>query len=574
MENEELGTLEIRKYLGILRRWLWLLILATCLAAGSAYVAGRLSTPIYEASATLLVSEGERVSGPDYSAILLSERLTKTYSQLLKSRPILDEVEIALGISLEGVEITVDPVRDTQLIRLRVRHADPDTAAAIANTIPLIFSQRNEALQAARFATSQESLSREMDALQKEMAAAESAMQAERAKPSANAAEGARLEALLAQYRSTYAGLLQSYEEIRVAEARGFSTITVAEPAVVPGGPVLPRTRTNTLLAGVVGAMLAVGTAFLIEYLDDTIKSPEDVERAAQLPTFANITLFPSADTATQWPLMARQASSGAAEGYRVLRTNLQFATLGLGGSAVTLLVTSAQPEEGKTTTLANLGVSLAQAGKSVVLVDADLRRPSLHRQFGLQNKPGLTSLLLGAGADPERVLQDTGIKGLRLLTTGHLPASTAEVLDSPAFTALLAGLRPLADYVLLDSPPLLSVADPTILAQKVDGVLLVAEMGRTRTDLFARAVASLQGVKARVVGVVLNKVVVQPGSYYYDYYYSYYGHYGNGDANGKGKRKHRRRRRGLFGKLFGGHARPAAPTGTLNGEDVIHGTR
>ncbi|HUT15103.1 MAG TPA: polysaccharide biosynthesis tyrosine autokinase, partial [Anaerolineae bacterium] len=301
---------------------------------------------------------------------------------------------------------------------------------------------------------------------------------------------------------------------------------------------------------------VAVGTAFLIEYLDDTIKTPEDVERATHLPTLGAIAHFRRYKMEDEkGPVMVTDPRSAIAEGYRMLRTNLEFSAMGMGQSGAVILVTSAQPVEGKTTTLANLGVSLAQAGKQVLLVDTDLRRPALHKQFRLPNEVGLTSLLLEQEADLRHVIQPTHVDGLRVLTSGRLPANPAEVLSFPETTNLLERLRPLADYVLLDSPPVLSTADASILAQKVDGVCMVVETGRTRTEVFRRAAAALEGVKARLIGVALNKVVARPGGYY-DYYY-YTSRYSE-DQDGPGKRKGRKKRpRSMFARLFRRDKRP-----------------
>ncbi|MDI7277664.1 MAG: Wzz/FepE/Etk N-terminal domain-containing protein, partial [Anaerolineae bacterium] len=227
MDDEATNSIEIRRYLELLRRWLWLIVLGTALAAGSAYVASRLSTPIYEASATLLISEGQKPTGPDYNALLLSERLAKTYAQMLKGKPILDETAARLGTSLDAAEVSVEPVRDTQLIRLKVRHPDPALAAGIANTIPPVFIEVNEQAQSARFKSSIENLTLEMKRLEGEIEATEHALEAERAKGDGRSTH---LEALLAQYRSTYADLLQSYEEIRTAQAQATDSVIVFEP--------------------------------------------------------------------------------------------------------------------------------------------------------------------------------------------------------------------------------------------------------------------------------------------------------------------------------------------------------
>ncbi len=536
MEEEATGTIELRQYAAILLRWLWLIIVGTLLAGAAAYVASSFSTPIYEATATLVINEGQKATGPDYNSILMSERLAKTYAQLLKERPVLQEASARLAVPLQRDDIVVTPERDTQLLRLTARSPDPTLAAAIANTIPLVFIEQTEASRAARYSGSQESLSRELQALQGEMEATQRALEAERARPLSSAAEVARLETLLAQHRSTYAGLLQSYEEMRLAEARAADTLTVFTPAAVPVRPVLPRTRQNTLLAAVVGAMLAAGAAFLIEYLDDTVKRAEDVERATGLPTLATVFRFDPAQLEGGGPLMLAEPQSAAAEAYRLLRTNLQFATLAADGGAPVVVVTSPQPQDGKSTTLANLGVGLAQIGKRVLLVDCDLRAPSLHRLFGLRNETGLTTLFLRREAGVEQVMQETGVPGLRIITAGPLPANPAEVLDFPQTATLIQQLKALADYVLLDSPPVLSAADASILARHADGVLLVADTGHTRAGALKSAVLTLERVQARLAGVVLNKAAAQRSGDYA--YYGYHGYYG---GNGSGRRRMRR---------------------------------
>jgi len=440
-------------------------------------------------------------------------------------------------------------VRDTQLITLRIVDTDPARAKDIANTIPEVFGEQNARMQQTRFSSSKQSLQQQLEAVDADIIAVQSSLEALRALAEPDQAEINRLEAALLQYRTTYANLLRSYEDIRMAEAQTLDSITVVEPAVLATSPVGPKTKTNTLLAAVVGAMVAVGVAFLIEYLDDTVKSPQDVERVTNLPTFGAIVQFPKSMSDGQGPVMAAHPKSAIAEGYRVLRTNLQFSAMGMKKSGVLLLVTSAQPLEGKTTSLANLGVSLAQAGKRVLLVDTDLRRPALHRQFKLSKEAGLTSLLLEPEADVERLIQPTAVDGLQVLASGRVPANPAEVLGFPEMAALLERLRSSADYVLLDSPPVLTVADASILAQQVDGVLMVVETGVTRTDMLRQAVAMLERVKARLLGVLLNKVSVRRGSYY-DYYYYYYSGYYTDEEGAKRKKKHRTSSRNPFRRL------------------------
>lgn len=211
---------------------------------------------------------------------------------------------------------------------------------------------------------------------------------------------------------------------------------------------------------------------------------------------------------------------SPMAEAFRVLRTNIQFASFDKPMRTISL--TSAGPGEGKTTTVANLGVALAQSGARVIVVDGDLRRPALHKLFRLPRGAGLSSVLLGR-AGLEEVLQDTGIEGLQLLASGPVPPNPSEMLASNAFNALLQQLTGRADYIVIDSPPVVAVADASIIAAKVDGVLLAVQLGVVAKPMAIRAKEQLATAKANLLGMVLTNVGAGSDySYYYYYYYHY----------------------------------------------------
>jgi capsular exopolysaccharide synthesis family protein len=212
-------------------------------------------------------------------------------------------------------------------------------------------------------------------------------------------------------------------------------------------------------------------------------------------------------------PLIAlRDPRAPASEAYRTLRTNIQFSSLDR--PLHTLLVTSTAPDEGKSTTLANLAVTMAQAEQRVILVDCDLRRPTLHTLFGLSNDVGLTSMILSQEEAPP--LQETGVPGLSLLASGPLPPRPADILGSRRMEAVIARLRAEADIVLFDTPPVVAVTDAAVLATKVDGVLLVFQAGKTSRDRARRARQMLEKVKANIIGVVLNNAAVEQGYGYY----------------------------------------------------------
>jgi capsular exopolysaccharide synthesis family protein len=269
---------------------------------------------------------------------------------------------------------------------------------------------------------------------------------------------------------------------------------------------------------------LAAGIAFLIEYVDDTVKSPEDL-RAAGLPVVGVVQRAAGESKDGRSDVFAiSQSKSLVVEAYRTLRTNLQFSSLD--APLHSLVVTSAVATEGKTTTAANLAVVMAQAGRNVVLVDSDLRRPAAHKLFGIPNRTGLTTALV---EDPEALngyLQDTGVPNLRLLTAGPVPPNPQELLGSQRMEELLRKLEAEADMVVLDTPPTLVVADANVLAARADGVLVVVNTERTRRTAVQQAAEGLRQVGANMLGVVLNLVDTRRGRssyYYYSYYYSHY---------------------------------------------------
>jgi capsular exopolysaccharide synthesis family protein len=223
------------------------------------------------------------------------------------------------------------------------------------------------------------------------------------------------------------------------------------------------------------------------------------------LPVIGTVARFRRVKAPADQLVLLRQPDSSASEAYRILRTNLQFC--GVSRPMTRLMVTSAVPGEGKTTTACNLAIAMAQAGKQVILCDTDLRRPSIARVLGISSEIGLTSLLLDRALPIERALVDGPVAGLRLLLSGPLPPNPGELVGSEAMKERVAQLEPLADLIVFDSPAMLGVADPTNLAMHTDGILLVVAAGRTRRELVSRAKATLEQVGSPIVGVVLNLV-------------------------------------------------------------------
>ena len=534
--------MELRQYGAILRRWLWFVALGTLLVGGVTYVISRNTTPVYQATATIFVDQASNVNESVYGTIIASERQAQTFAQLMLTRPVLDAVTARLGLSELKSDISVQPIQDTQLIRVDVEDTDKELATQIANTIPAIFVEQHTERQLQKFTGSRDSLDKEIRALSTNISQVQTKiteLEAIQNRTSAQDADLSRFRDSLQQYRNSYANLVKSFEDLRLNEARATDTISIVEPAEVPKKPIRPRILLNTVLGLLVGMVLAIGGVLLIEYLDDTLKNPDDVVAALKLSTLGAIprTRQDSADADADRQLVTfLNPKSPISEAYRILRTNIQFSSLDK--PIRTLLVTSANPSEGKSTTASNLAAVMAQTGQKVVLIDTDLRRPVIHKVFNVPNNIGLTSALL-TPPDPTtlaHLIQPTEIKNLSVLTSGPLPPNPSELLGSHRMGDLIEALKSVADIVIFDSPPALAVTDSAVLARQLDGVLLVVDSGETREPLARRAVEELSKVGAHILGVALNRLSPTNTDGYYYYYHHYYSDGEKGDGDKKAR--------------------------------------
>ena len=351
-----------------------------------------------------------------------------------------------------------------------------------------------------------------------------------------------RLQSTLQLYQQIYLNLINSREAIRLARLQNTPNVVQLETARVPTAPVRPQPLTDTLMAGLIGFMLAVGYAFAVEYLDDTIKTPEDVERELGLHVIAYIAEMQGAEASDEFLYVARQPRSPVSEAFRSLRANLEFASVDK--PLHTILVTSPGPGEGKTTIAANLAAIIAQAGRSALLMDADMRRPRVHRVLGIPNRIGLSDLF--RERVPLRSVYSDWKESaeLSVITSGSLPPNPAELLGSERMSDILDEATKSVNTVVIDSPPTL-VADAQVLAARVDGIVFVIRPGVTRRDAARAAYEQFQRAGGRVLGCVFNRIPRDREHYYsgYRYYSSYYsGSYyyyaaGESHASGNGKR-------------------------------------
>jgi tyrosine-protein kinase Etk/Wzc len=331
-----------------------------------------------------------------------------------------------------------------------------------------------------------------------------------------------------------YTFLLNKHEEARIAKASTISNINIVDPAITPELPIKPRKAKNLILGLMVGLMLGVGLAFFQEYLDDTIKDGDQAKRLLGIPVLGTINhIQMRADEADSRATMVvyNEPKSIAAEAFRSLRTSLHFSAINRDKKI--LLVTSTFPGEGKSTVATNLALTLSQTGARVLIIDGDLRRPSLHEKFGFAKAPGLTEVLAG-DVDLERVLWPAPMAGLFCLPSGTNPPNPAELLGSEKMEQLLTSLSERYDHIVIDAPPVLAVTDAPLLTGICDLVLVVLEAGRVPVKAALRMQEMLASVHARVAGMVINDKSGRGetyGGYGYRYGYGYsYGYYSDED--------------------------------------------
>ncbi len=327
--------------------------------------------------------------------------------------------------------------------------------------------------------------------------------------------------------RSLYDGLLQRFKEVDIAGGVGSNNVFVVDTATLPGGPSSPRMSRALFLALVLGLAGGVGAALGLEYLDDTLRSPEEVERALG---YATLGIIPKLPLGTSLESELADPRSHMAEAYRSLCTALQLSTET--GLPKTLLVTSAGPGEGKSTTSMTIARHFAKIGMKVLLVDADLRKPSLHSKLGVENDSGLSSYLTGA-AEPPQLLQKTDVPNLAFMASGPLPPNAADLLGSSRLLSLLSVGLEVFDLIVVDSPPVMGLADAPLLSSAVNATIFVVGAGQVRAKLIRAAVRRLQFSRASLVGTVITRFDVR-STYGYGYGYGGYG-YGYGYGQGYG---------------------------------------
>ena len=522
--------MELKEYIAPLRRWWWLILIATLIAGGVSYIAASRQPSQFRARTTLMIGRAIDNPNPSGTEFWLTQQLAQTYTEIAKRDPV--RFGTMASLSLDRLpDFSVQAVEQTQLIEISVIDEEPTRAQSVANELARQLILQSPTSPELEDQSRISFINKQLDGLEGDISATEgeiSAKQDELANEF-NARQITDLRTQISALQSKLTTLQANYANLLANTSQGaINTLSIIEESSLPTLPIGPNTFTIVALAVAIGFTMAVAAAYLLEYLDDSVATAEDVTRITGLATLAGIAKIDDADDANKL-IAITQPRSPTTEAYRVLRTGIQFSSVDRPDKA-SLMVTSANPAEGKSVSVANLAIVMAQAGHNVLVVDGDLRRPVQHKLFGLRNNSGLTRLLLELdidGSDNEilvsilRAVQPTTIDGLHVLTSGPIPPNPSELLGSQKMEDFITRLKSDFDIVLFDSPPVIAVTDAAVLSNKVDAVFLVLSAGQTNRDALYRTKLLLENVDANVVGGILNNVE-QGGKFSGSYHYYY----------------------------------------------------
>jgi succinoglycan biosynthesis transport protein ExoP len=511
--DERVSDLDLRAYLRVLVRRKWVILAITLLAMVSAFLMSNAQTRQYRSTADLLFTSkaSDTLFDPSTSQNQNLARLLLTEVRFVNGPDVRAAVAKALG-SAPGVAATASATEN--VISISAVSSSPTRAADIANAYANAYIDFRRKSAVDDIAAVQKAFQQKVDELQTRISDIDRRI-SNTPKDQTSVLNGLENErSPLVSEQNTYRQQV-SQLQFKSDFSSGIQIVSPAQPA---GAAFAPTPKRSAFLAGCLGLLLGLSVAFLIDFLDDSIKGEEDVQHAAPgLPVLGMIPVVSGwKNKAAARLVSASEPNSVAAEAYRTLRTSIQF--MGLDRPLRILQVTSPNASEGKTSTLSNLAVALSRAGKRVVVVGCDLRRPRLQDFFGLPNKEGFTSVLIGEVPLANAIQAVPDHRRLRIVTAGPLPPNPSELLSTARTEQALHAMRDSADIVLVDSPPVLPVTDAAVLSHWVDATVLVVSVGQTSRRELKRSIEQLRQVDATIVGIVLNGVPSTEGRYGYGY--------------------------------------------------------
>ena len=512
--------MEIEKFLLPLKRWWWLLLIATTLAAVSSFLATAQQPPIYQARTTLMIGQTLSDPNPTTNEFITAQNLAASYADIANREPIRAGTMNALGLR-NLPSYLAQAVPNGNLLEILVNDTIPERAQAVANELAnqlVLLGPTNtggEEANRTEFVNEQlntlevqiEETQAEIDKKQQELGSLVSASQIADTQNQLNG-----LNTKMTTMQTIYAELLAT------TQSGAANSLNIIERAALPRRPVGPNKALTVALAAMVGFSLAAAAAYLLDYLDTTVKSAKEVEKLTNAGILGYLSELNIERTGKLY--VAENPRHPIVEEYRSLRTNLDFASVD--HPLKTIFVSSADTGDGKSSVAANLAVIMAQAEKKVILVDADLRRPNVHNFFGMPNDYGLSDVFRGRLKVEEAVKEWNNGK-VSIITAGSPPPNPTELLGSKKMNEILQFLKDQFDIVIIDGPPFI-VADAVLLSSRVDGILAVVWTGHTQAPALRSMMEQIKLAGSRVVGVALNRVSAKSFRYYTGnrYYTSY----------------------------------------------------
>jgi len=521
----------MKKYIDPILHWWWLIILCTLIAGVTCYLSVRNLPPIYEVHATLIVGSSLNKANPNSSEFYLEQQLASVYATIGSQGQLSEPTMKAL--ELESLpKYYISPIPNSALIDIVVSDTDPARAQAVANELARQLIKTSPSGDAAQSEQRQSFINEQLDKMQAEIKATDEQIVEQnellgQANSARKIADIQRQISALEQKRNTlqanYTNLLANTEE------GAPNSLSIVQEASLPTQPVGPNKLLYMALASVLGLFLSTGSAYVIELLDTGIKTKEEVEAIFNAPVLGELPSFPKSEAALY---TARNPRSPITDAFRSLRTNLEF--MGINEPMRTLLITGPDLSIGKTTVASNLALMFAQGDKKVILVDADLRRPALGAIFGLSHGFGVSDVCVGradlfnslvswnntvssSDGDEKKRPFLKQIDLLKILPAGTLPPNPAELLSSARFEQILEELTHHADLVIIDSPPLF-LPDTSVLFPKVDGILMVVQLGKIKKNTINLAKEQIKRSGAKLLGVAINRTRFANNPYSYRY--------------------------------------------------------
>jgi non-specific protein-tyrosine kinase len=497
MSVGERPEMTLRDYRRVFIRRSWIVVAAIIATATPAIALSRQHPSVYSAHAKMLIrtAPGESVFGSAQQSVN-PDRLVHNEISVLEGDVVYARLKTNLGIELNPPRVSGSGFDDADVIKVTVESGDPRTAATLANGyVEAYIDVKREQAVDGMVAASTELQSTITD-LQAQIEALDAQIDASATDDDSGVQADRRT---LVDQQALFR---QRIGQLHVDAALSEGNAQLVQPAFAPLDPIRPTPVRTAVLASIVGLLLGLGAAFMVDRLDDSIRDTNDLWRlGANLPVLATV---PNVTTRDNRPLSISAPDNPAVESYRHLRTNVQFH--GIERKMRSIQVTSSRPGEGKTTTAANLAVVLSHTGSIVVLVDADLRKPALHRMFAVDGSNGLTNNLAG---DPMELTIQRITDQLWVIVGGPIPPNPSELLSGRRMHAFTEELAARFDYVIIDSAPLLAVSDAAAVSRHVDGVLLVAEAKRVSRPQLRQSLATLDRVGAPLLGIVMTRAKI-----------------------------------------------------------------